>query len=536
MEQQTMGKVLVVDDELGVRESIRLTLKDLHEVVLMDSGEAALEYLNTNEVEVVFLDIMMPGMSGLEALRILKANENSPEVIMVTATRTVDNAVQAMKYGAFEYIMKPFDVDELKILAERAIENRRLAIECLVLKQQMDESKERFYKQLEDKVSERTHELEVANLKLRETNEQLVRTEKLASLGELVAGVAHELNNKLLPVLAYSQLLKEQEFSDDILRYVDTIEKSAAGASAVVSSLLNFARPSSSRRDLVNLNSTMRDTLALLDYRISTSRIDVDVQLDDDLPETMADEKQISQVFLNLVNNAFQAMEETGGKLMIRSLRESDRIHFIVSDTGCGIPTENLSKIFDPFFSTKGSGGTGLGLSVSYGLISAHGGEISVESTLDKGTTFKIQLPVSRVSRRAEKQTVDSPSGTESEKFRVLVAEDDLDCRAAVSDILKMEYDVSAVENGEEAIAELSKEEYDLVIIDCMMPGLNGFELYKWMLDNRAELREKVVFMTGDIFVPEIKSFLETTGCPYITKPFAMDDFRRTVNSALTGV
>jgi two-component system NtrC family sensor kinase len=529
-----MGKVLVVDDELGVRESIRLTLKDLHEVVLMDSGESALEYLKDNKVEVIFLDIMMPGMSGLETLRIIKANEDSPEIVMVTATRTIDNAVQAMKYGAFEYIMKPFDVDELKILAERAIENRRLAIECAALKRQMDESKERFYKQLEDKVSERTQELEQANVKLRETNEQLVRTEKLASLGELVAGVAHELNNKLLPVLAYSQLLKEQDFSDDVLRYIDTIEKSAAGASAVVSSLLNFARPSSSRRNSVNLNDTMRDTLALLDYRINASSIDVDVQFDENLPKTMVDEKQISQVFLNLVNNAFQAMDKDGGTLAIRSVHEADRIYFTVSDTGCGIPEENLSKIFDPFFSTKGSGGTGLGLSVSYGLISAHGGEIGIDSTVNEGTTFTIQLPVRRASEKEKQDPAETVSPPQREKYKVLVAEDDLDCRSAVSDILKMEHLVSAVENGEEAIRHISKEDFDLVIIDCMMPGLNGFELYKWLLDNRPELRSKVIFMTGDIFVPEIKSFLETTGCPYITKPFAMDDFRRTVNSALT--
>jgi signal transduction histidine kinase len=530
-----MTKVLVVDDELGVRESIRVVLKDLYDVVVMDSGEAAVEYLELNEVDIVFLDIMMPGMTGLEALKIVKSREYSPEVIMVTATRTVENAVEAMKHGAFEYVMKPFDVDEIKILAERAIEGRRRSIEFATMKKQVRESKERFYKDLEDKVGERTKELEAANTKLKATHEQLVRSEKLASLGELVAGVAHELNNKLLPVLAYAQLLKEQDFTDDILRYVDTIEKSATGATAVVGSLLNFARPSNSKRDPVNLNDTMRDTLALLDYRLRTSAVKVDVRLDEYMPKTMADERQISQVFLNLVNNAFQAMEATGGELAVRSICEADRLYFIVSDTGCGIPEENLGKIFDPFFSTKGSGGTGLGLSVSYGLITAHGGEISVESSVGEGTTFKIQLPVITAgsARKSEIETGAPPA--RDNKFKVLVAEDDPDCRSAVTDILRMEYDVSAVENGEEAIAHLCENRIDLVVIDCMMPGLNGFELYKWILDNQPELRERVVFMTGDIFVPEIKSFLETTGCPYITKPFAMDDFRRAVGAALGG-
>jgi signal transduction histidine kinase len=507
----------------------------LYDVVVLDSGEAAIEYLKLNNADVIFLDILMTGMDGLETLKVIKAREHSPEIIMVTATRTIENAVEAMKHGAFEYVMKPFDVDEIKILAERACEKRRRSLEFTAMKQQVQESKERFLKDLEAEVDARTKELKDANTKLKETNDHLIRSEKLRSLGELVAGVAHELNNKLLPVLAYSQLLKEKDFTDDILRYVDTIEKSAAGATAVVSSLLNFARPSNSKRDPVNLNNTMRDTLALLDYRFRTSPVEVDIRLDEDMSSTMADEKQISQVFLNLVNNAFQAMEANGGKLTIRSICEAERLYFIISDTGCGIPEEDLAKIFDPFFSTKGSGGTGLGLSVSYGLISAHDGEISVESAVGKGTTFKIKLPVTAAESAREPEVEIGAPPVRSGKFSVLVAEDDPDCRSAVTDILKMEYDVSAVENGEEAIAHLSTTGVDLVVIDCMMPGLNGFELYKWILDNQPELGERVVFMTGDIFVPEIKSFLETTGRPYITKPFDMNDFRRTVGAVFAG-
>jgi len=531
-----MAKILVVDDEKGVRESIRVILKDTYDVVPIESGETAIDYLKKNEVDLVFLDIMMPGISGLEALKIIKASEQSPEVVIVTATRTVENAVEAMKYGAYEYVTKPFNIEEIKIIAQRGVQNRHMAIECASLKKQMDESKERFYRQLEHKVSERTQELEETNAKLRETHEQLVRSEKLASLGELVAGVAHELNNKLLPVLAYAQLLKEHDFPEDVMRYITTIEKSAGGASAVVSSLLNFARPSSERRDPVNLNNTMRDTLALLDYRLKASGVKVDVRLDKGMPLTMADEKQIAQVFLNLVNNAFQSMCDGGGKLTVRSISKKKDMYFIISDTGCGIPKANLLKIFDPFFSTKGNGGTGLGLSVSHGLIRAHDGEISVESKEGGGSTFKIRLPITKAESRGEIAEGDIPSTGPSGKCRVLVAEDDPDCRSAVSDILSARHDVTAVNNGREAIKHLSGADYDLVIIDCMMPGLNGFELYKWLLDNRAELRRKVVFMTGDIFVPEIKSFLETTGCPYITKPFSMEDFLRTIGSALTGV
>jgi signal transduction histidine kinase len=529
-----MHKILVVDDELSVRESTRIILKDSYNVVPLDSGEAAIDYLSEHDdVALVFLDILMPGMSGLEALKTIKSRDQSPEVVMVTATRTVKNAVEAMKYGAFEYITKPFDVEEIKLIAERAIENHSLVLECASLKKQMEQERDRFYKQLEEKVRERTAELEEANTKLRETHEQLVRSEKLASLGELVAGVAHELNNKLLPVLAYAQLLKERNLPDDIIRYVTTLEKSAAGATSVVGSLLNFARPSSTTRNPVNLNATMRDTLSLLDYSIKASNLAIELELDDQVPPTMADEKQISQVFLNIVNNAFQAMKEKGGTLTIRSKREGDDILFTIADTGCGIPKEHLLKIFDPFFSTKGSGGTGLGLSVSHGLIRAHEGEISVKSKEGKGTTFTIRLPITK-SVKKKPQTEPSGAKRKRERYRVLVADDDTECRSAISDILEAEHNVTAVESGEEALACLAKDDYDLIIVDCVMPGLNGLELYKWVLDNRAELRRRVVFITGDIFVSEIRTFLESTGCQYIAKPFAMEDLKRAVAIVLT--
>jgi signal transduction histidine kinase len=528
-----MHKILVVDDELSVRESIRIILKDSYDVILMDSGEAAIEYLKFNDVALVFLDILMPGISGLETLKVIKARKSPPEVVIVTATRTVKNAVDAMKHGAFEYVTKPFDVDELKLIAERGIENRRLVQECASLKAQMEEEKNRFYRELEGKVRERTLELEETNKKLRETHEQLVRSEKLASLGELVAGVAHELNNKLLPVLAYAQLLKEQKFPDNILRYIDTIERSASGAASVVSSLLNFARPSSTTRYPVDLNATMRETLALLDYKIKAGNVKVAVQLDDRLPLTMADEKQIAQVFLNIINNAFQAMEPRGGNLTIRSAKVGNQMEFSISDTGCGIPEEHLIKIFDPFFSTKGSGGTGLGLSVSHGLIKAHQGEINVKSKKGEGTTFIIKLPITKTVKKEDAKVETAPAETDKKRRRVLVAEDDPECRSVISDILRNDHMVTAVGNGEEALTKLAKETYDLLIVDCKMPGFTGVELYKWLLKNKSELQRKVVFITGVFFVPEIRSFIESTGCPYIVKPFALEDLKHTVNMAL---
>jgi DNA-binding NtrC family response regulator len=164
----------------------------------------------------------------------------------------------------------------------------------------------------------------------------------------------------------------------------------------------------------------------------------------------------------------------------------------------------------------------------------AHGGEILVQSSVGKGTTFMLKLPITKAVQEKRPMTETAPEQVGKKKPRVLVAEDDPDCRSAISDILRTEHEVTAVENGKEAVKWLLKEPYDLLIIDCRMPGLNGVELYKWLLDNRAELQRRVIFMTGDIFVPEIRSFLTGTKCQYITKPFAMDDFKRAVSLALT--
>jgi len=246
-------------------------------------------------------------------------------------------------------------------------------------------------------------QLQKMNQELIQTQERIIMTAKLASMGELAAGVAHEINNPLTGVLTYLKLM-EKKFSDDAIdsadlyklrKYVKTMETETSRCSEIVKNLLEFARPTESVRELTNLEEIIKKTLSLIKHQIQLQNIEIIQEYQPSLPKIMADYKQIEQVFLNLFINSAQAMPE-GGKLSIKINTENNKnIVTYITDSGCGIPKEDINKIFDPFFTTKqDKKGTGLGLSVAYGIIQRHNGSIDVKSKVGKGTTFIIKFPI----------------------------------------------------------------------------------------------------------------------------------------------
>jgi two-component system NtrC family sensor kinase len=228
--------------------------------------------------------------------------------------------------------------------------------------------------------------------------EQLRQSEKLAALGELVAGVAHELNNPLAGISAFAQLLLEEELSADQRESARLIKREADRAVGVIRDLLLFSRKAGPSVGPVDLNALVQLTVRLRAYSLRSSGVEVETDLDPSLPELSGDDQKLQQVILNLIVNAEYAMRRTATKrLVIRTVREGDTVVAEVSDTGTGMSDETLQRVFEPFFTTKPAGdGTGLGLSVSYGIIEAHGGIITVDSAPGRGTTFRIVLPVPR--------------------------------------------------------------------------------------------------------------------------------------------
>ncbi len=369
---------------------------------------------------------------------------------------------------------------------------------------------------------------------------QLIQSEKLAALGELVAGVAHELNNPLTAVVGYAQLLQRTSLDVETQSQLDMICHEAQRMARIVRNLLTFARQHEAARQLCNMNDIVQHVLELRAYELRTSNIKVVTDLDPTLPHTMADPHQLQQVFFNLIGNARQAMEtvDRRGTLTVRTLtvRGGEAVQVMVQDDGPGILPEVKDKVFDPFFTTKEVGqGTGLGLSVCYGIVSDHNGRIWVESEPGQGATFIVELPVTKGDASWAREALaqlEKPLAPGS--GRILVVEDEPAIARLLVDLLEPAgHRVVVVGDGQMALRALSEGDFDLIVSDIKMPGLGGQRLYARLWAERPELVERLVFATGDTLSPETQAFLREAGCRYLTKPFDLDTVERLVKEML---
>ena len=377
------------------------------------------------------------------------------------------------------------------------------------------------------------------NLKdLRQTQDQLLQAEKLSAVGQLIAGVAHELNNPLTTIKGYTQLLMlEASVDEDVRKDLERIEQAAERCRRIVGNLMTFARRQKSEKAMCNINEVLEDTIALQEYRLSVENITVVRDFDSELPMTFADRYQLQQVFLNIVGNAQYAMRDTqGGVLVVSSRQTGDNLRIEITDTGPGISPDVRSRLFEPFFTTKPPGeGTGLGLSICYGIVRAHDGTIRVRSEPGHGAAFIVDLPV--VERRGEDATAEQPDGVqvcpEPSKASILVVDDEEDILRLVQSLLQSEgYIVDIAKTGMQALEFLnlcSEWHYRLILSDLKMPGLDGIRLYSHLRFNYPGLEKRIVFMTGDTSSSETQAFLESAGLDYMTKPFDLETLLKVV-------
>jgi two-component system NtrC family sensor kinase len=364
----------------------------------------------------------------------------------------------------------------------------------------------------------------------REANEQRVlMTSKLASIGELASGVAHELNNPLTSVMGYAQLLVDSKnVPPEVESDLNRIYQESQRATKIVQNLLSFARPRKPEKIYFDANELVQRTLDLRSYELKTTNIRVNVELEPDLPEIKADYHQIQQVILNILINAEQALTEIRrrGKITIATNVVGDHIRISIGDNGPGISKENISRIFDPFFTTKEVGkGTGLGLSVCHGIVTAHGGNICVASEKGKGASFVVDLPIAVAGELGSDVEVvvveDSPGRRRKASGNILIVDDEMGIRDILARVLSgMGYRTDSASDAESALTKLAKNDYDLCIIDLKLTRISGRRLYEIMKERYSPLAEKVMFITGDTVTPSTQSFLDSTGRPYLTKPF----------------
>ena len=362
---------------------------------------------------------------------------------------------------------------------------------------------------------------------------QMMQTEKLSALGQIVAGVAHELNNPLTSVIGFSQMLRLQPVSPEVKQDIDRVIDQAKRATRIVQNLLMFAREREPELGPTDVNAILRDVVEMRAYELGVSNIAVSLDLAADLPVIMADPYQVHQVFFNLVLNAEQAIAAAGrsdGELIISSrLTEGGALRVEVRDNGPGISPDRLKRVFDPFFTTKEVGqGTGLGLSVCYGIVEEHRGEIWAESQVGRGTAFIVEFPaetaVEEIRTMTDAATERSEGDLESvpaSPARILVIDDEEMITSLLDRALRRwGYEPHVVSDGQAGWRRIEAESFDLILSDLRMPGLSGEGLLARLKEARPDLVPRVVFITGDTMSAAAAGFLAAAGRPALSKPF----------------
>ncbi len=373
---------------------------------------------------------------------------------------------------------------------------------------------------------------------LAQHRESLHQREKLAALGSLLAGVAHELNNPLSVVVARAVLLEER--GDAATQAAaKKIRVAADRCARIVRTFLAMARQQRPERGPVAMNDVVTEALDLAAYALRTSSVEVVLDLADNIPRIEADSDQLHQVLLNLIINAQQALQEQPEMRRIRIESRfdpaSNSIRVTVTDNGPGIPADIRARVFEPYFTTKPTGmGIGAGLAVSLGIIEAHGGTLTVDSPVEGGAAFSFVLPVGA----AEPQAVDPDSSRRVADGRrtILVVDDEMDIREMLVDILRSaRHRVVTAVSGREALQRLAEERFDVIITDIRMPDVDGVALYQQIVQRWPRLAERVVFVTGDTLTSTYREFVDRSGCLVLEKPFMPDDIRRVVVDLAVG-
>ncbi len=351
--------------------------------------------------------------------------------------------------------------------------------------------------------------------------EAVAHSEKMITLGELVAGTSHELNNPLAIVTGYADLLLEEDgLNPEHRSKIESIRKSAIRAANIVHSLLAFARKRKTERTRTDINEVIEAALQLKEYDIRTSGIRLEKSLAPDLPPVSADPHQMQQVFLNVLNNAQDATGSSPDDrvITVKSETRDGRVLVTIEDTGTGISKADLKKVFDPFFTTKPLGkGTGLGLSISYGIVQEHGGEIRIQSQLGHGTQISIELPPGYSAPAPEKSR--DPRMSVPRRFLVVDDEPEI-VRILQRSLSRNGSTVETAASIGEALTLAKATDYDFVITDVKMPGGSGIDLYKQLCGINPSYQSRVVFLTGDTNNPTTVQFLEREGLTYFAKPF----------------
>ncbi|MGB8356400.1 MAG: ATP-binding protein [Chthoniobacteraceae bacterium] len=363
---------------------------------------------------------------------------------------------------------------------------------------------------------------------------KVAQEERSATLDTLAGGVAHEINNKLAPIVGFSELLLADATrcgkSPETVQYCNIIRDCAIDSSKIISQLLQLSRPASAEKQCCDLREIVEQVVAILRFQIRQSEAELVFNFSEQKTWVLADPGPIKQVIVNLIINSLQAVEKSGQRKVLVSVRgDEDTVTLEIEDTGHGIKPEHLKRVFDPFFTTKSfNRGTGLGLSICASIVRQHGGSIEIESTLGLGTIVKVELPAAvalpAAVGREQASAYEASRGDSVYAPRVLIVDDEEYVACAVQESLRsgMDWQVERVFNGLQAIERLQRNEFHLIISDVRMSGMDGFDLLSWVEKNCPDMARHFLFITGDAGSAELHEKLNSQGVPVLRKPFTV--------------
>jgi two-component system NtrC family sensor kinase len=357
-----------------------------------------------------------------------------------------------------------------------------------------------------------------------ELRDQLIHSERLAAVGQLVSGVAHELNNPLQSIIGFTELLLAAERRQETRSDLDQIHASARRAAKIVHNLLGFVRRSSAERAPADLNEIVQSTVMLRRYELATTGVELKENYESRLPPVLVSREEIQQIILNIVLNAEQAMKAAGlqGCLSVRTFcPQPSEVAIEIQDAGPGVPPALARRIFEPFFSTKGVGeGTGLGLSLALGIAEAHGGTLAL-IPVSSGACFRLTLPAAPSAAPVESEAPQPAPETAANGKRALVVDDEPALRQLLERLLvRRGFSVDVAEDGGAATELVQKRHYDVIFSDVQMPKMSGPAFLDWTRTNHPRSAAAFVFVMGGLMTPELQSAIDRDGIPTLSKPF----------------
>jgi len=524
-----MAKILVVDDEKSIRMTLSAFLRGAgYDVDIAADVEHAQELLGRGKFDVVVSDIVLPGISGVVLLRRIRKTAPDVQVIMMTGDPTVDTAAEAVRAGACDYLTKP--VSKIAIL---------LSVANAAKIKELEDENRRYRENLETLVAERTSELEQSVDSLKKAQERLIRQERMNALGQMASGIAHDFNNVLMPIVGFSELLlSNPNVLDDrekAVHMLEIIRSASQDAKHIVRRMRQVYKQDDREYGPVDLAQVVDSVVAITmpkwkeEMRAKGVTIDVSAKTED-VPLIHGDVSELREAFTNLIFNAVDALPDGGTITLQLSAQNPRSVLLEVSDTGIGMDEAISRRCAEPFFTTKGSQGTGLGLSLVQGAIQRHGGTMEIDSRRNVGTVIRMRFParlaMDKIECTPEKEPPPLPP------LRVLVIDDEARSLHLLASILSTDgHTVETADGGKTGLQMARGREFDLVITDRAMPLMSGDEVAAGIAKDRPGT--PVIMLTGFGDIMEAKGECPAGVTRVISKPITGKDLRYVMTAVM---